>query len=67
MTGLLYPYGNENACAGQIGRLVESEQLRRELAQNAEEAINQYSLEQVLPVVWAQYAALAELEAIAKK
>ena len=58
---------NENACAGQIGRLVESEQLRRELAQNAEEAINQYSLEQVLPVVWAQYAALAELEAIAKK
>lgn len=67
VTGLLYPYGNENACAGQIGRLVESEQLRRELAQNAEEAINQYSLEQVLPVVWAQYAALAELEAIAKK
>ena len=67
VTGLLYPYGDVEACAEQVMRLVGSEQLRRELGRNARENVEQYGLERVLPVVWAQYAALAELEAIAKK
>ena len=67
VTGLLYPYGDAEACAEQVMRLVGSEQLRRELGRNARENVEQYGLERVLPVVWAQYAALAELEAIAKK
>ena len=67
VTGLLYPYGDVEACAEQVMRLVGSEQLRRELGRNARENVEQYGLERVLPVVWARYAALAELEAIAKK
>lgn len=57
-TGLLYPYGDEKACAEQIMRLTTSAQLRRELAQNAKANMEQYGLDRVLPVVWARYAAL---------
>lgn len=58
-TGLLYPYGNVEACAEQILRLAESERLRQDLGRNARANVEQYDLEQVLPVVWAQYNRLA--------
>ena len=58
VTGLLYPYGDVEACAEQVMRLVGSEQLRRELGRNARENVEQYGLERVLPVVWERYAGL---------
>ena len=58
VTGLLYPYGDAEACAEQVMRLVGSEQLRRELARNARENVEQYDLERVLPLVWERYAEL---------
>lgn len=67
VTGLVYPYGDAEVCARQVMRLVGSEQLRRELARNAGETEERYGLERVLPVVWAQYAALAEREAAVKR
>ena len=67
VTGLVYPYGDAEVCARQAMRLVGSEQLRRELARNAGETVERYGLERVLPVVWAQYAALAEREAAVKR
>lgn len=67
VTGLLYPYGDVEACAEQVMRLVGSEQLRRELGRNARENVEQYGLERVLPLVWERYAALAEREATVKR
>ncbi len=57
-TGLLYPYGDAAACAAQVLRLLESADLRRTLARRAEEEAAQYAVQQVFPVVWAQYASL---------
>ena len=62
VTGLLYPYGDERACAEQLLRLTASERLRRELSRNARENVERYGLELVLPVVWARYDALVERE-----
>lgn len=62
VTGLLYPYGDDQACAAQILRLTASERLRRTLAQNARENVERYGLERVLPVVWGRYDALVERE-----
>ena len=62
VTGLLYPYGDDRACAAQILRLTASERLRRTLAQNARENVERYGLERVLPVVWGRYDALVERE-----
>lgn len=61
-TGLLYPYGDERACAAQILRLIRSEDLRRELVRNARKYVEQYILEQVQPQVWGQYSALVSLK-----
>lgn len=58
-TGLLYPYGDEKACAEQILRLTASERLRRELARNAKADVKQYGLERVMPIVWEGYCALS--------
>ena len=55
-TGLLYPYGDESACAERVRRLLEDEALRERLARNAKAQVKQYALEQVFPVVWGQYA-----------
>lgn len=62
-TGLLYPYGDEKACAERVWRLMGSEALGRQLASSAREYVKQYSLEQVLPRVWKEYAALASGDA----
>ena len=55
VTGLLYPYGDEKACAGRIRRLMEDDGLRRSLAENARAEAEQYSLEKVFPQVMEQY------------
>lgn len=57
-TGLLYPYGDGAACAGQIMNLHNSPAVRRELSERAREHVGQYSLERVLPLVWEQYGRL---------
>lgn len=68
-TGLLYPYGDEKACAEQICRLLgpESGPLRRRLAGNAREYVAQYGLERVLPVLWSEYSGLLEDRASVRK
>ena len=58
VTGLLYPYGDAGACAEQLLRLTASERLRRELARNARENVEQYGLDRVLPLVWGRYSEL---------
>ena len=67
VTGLLYPYGDEKACAEQILQLMGSPELRREFVRNARTDVERYSLDQVLPVVWERYAALVEREPAAQK
>lgn len=57
-TGLLYPYGDSAACAGQVLRLAGSEGLRQSLARAARESVLQYRLERVLPVVMDWYLSL---------
>lgn len=57
-TGLLYPYGDEQACAEQILRLLGSEGLRRTLTERAKEKAARYDLERVFPAVWQEYAGL---------
>lgn len=57
-TGLLFPYGDAEACASQIERLMASPELRQRLAGNARIRVAQYSLEQVKPAVLAQYGTL---------
>ena len=63
-TGLLYPYGDAKACAEQVWWLIGSAELRRQLAGNARERVAQYSLEQVFPIVWDEYARLAQVESV---
>lgn len=58
-TGLLYPYGDENACAERVGRLLDSEEARRKWAQTAKDSVIQYSLERVFPAVWKEYRTLS--------
>ena len=53
--GLLYPYGDDAACAAQIQRLLDSESLRRQLEARAREQVEQYGLERVLPLVVGLY------------
>jgi len=61
-TGLLYPYGDEKACAERIWRLLGDGDLRRHLAENAKEDVARYSLNRVLPVVWGEYCVLFPVE-----
>lgn len=57
-TGLLYPYGNAEACAAAVRRLIESAPLRQKLGRKAQQEAAQYSLERVLPEVTRQYGTL---------
>lgn len=65
-TGLLYPYGDENACAKCVWRLLASEDLRRSLVSGAKARAEQYALEKVFPIVWEQYAGIVEKIAFAQ-
>ena len=58
-TGLLYPYGDAGACAGQVAALLASAQLRRALAGRAREYVARYALDRVLPTVWLHYRSLS--------
>ncbi len=66
-TGLLYPYGDAEACAEQVLRLLNSEKLRQTLAGQAKENAAQYGLERVFPVVWQEYAGLSAGEVLAQR
>ncbi len=66
-TGLLYPYGDERACAERIRQLMGDGNLRRRLAGNAKENVMRYGLDRVLPAVWGEYAKLVVAEAFAQK
>lgn len=57
-TGLLYPYGDADACATQILRLLHDPLLRENLARQARESVLAYSLDKVFPVVTEQYESL---------
>lgn len=63
VTGLLYPYGDSEACAAQIHRLLASPALCRALAGAAEERIRSYSLAAVFPQVMGQYLSMLPEEA----
>lgn len=55
VTGLLYPYGDVQACAEKIRYLAESPQMRRSLAQSAEGSVSAYDIGSVLNTVLQRY------------
>ena len=57
-TGLLYPYGNADACATAIRSLMNSASLRRELGRSAKDKAERYRLERVLPEIVRRYSEL---------
>lgn len=54
-TGLLYPYGDADACAQALRSVMDSEPLRRRLAASARECVGRYALERTAPVVMRAY------------
>lgn len=66
-TGLLYPYGDEKACAERVWQLMGSQKLRRNLAGNAKGNVEQYGLEKVLPKLWMEYTESLEDMTSARK
>ena len=56
-TGLLYPYGDVEQCAGGMRLLVQDRELRNRLGQKEQAAAARYDLHQVLPQVMACYTA----------
>ena len=63
-TGLLYPYGDGEACAEAVRRLMGSRELRRSLGSAARERAERYRLETVMPEVIAELVFLVPQEAI---
>ena len=62
-TGLLYPYGDSAACAEVVRRLLSSQALRQNLAEQARKQVMQYSVEAVFPVVTEAYMSLLPIRA----
>lgn len=58
--GLLYPYGDDDACAQQLGALLAQPQLRHALGATAQQAVVPYLLPTVLPQVMGQYQQLLD-------
>ena len=54
-TGLLFPYGDSDAFAAQIRRLLEEKDLAGTLGRQAAQAVQAYSLPEVFPVVMGVY------------
>lgn len=54
-TGLLYPYGDELACAEQIRSLILRPELASSIGRQGNMQIQQYALDQVLPQVLTAY------------
>lgn len=59
VNGFLYPYGDAEACADAIRRLIKSSSLHQELSRNAEKTAELYRLDNVLPEVIKQYCSLS--------
>lgn len=59
--GLLYPYGDFEACAGQIQTLLQSPELAHRLREQGQQAVRAYTIDRVLPVIMAQYEDLVPL------
>lgn len=57
-TGLLYPYGDAEACAQQIARLMDAHRLRLDLGERAHEEALRYGIDAVFPSVAESYASL---------
>jgi len=64
VNGLLYPFGDAEACARQIQTLIDSPSLRRLYGQRAKTNVVQYQLSTVFPQVIAQYQSLLPTERI---
>ena len=62
--GLLFPYGDEAACAEAIQRLMDTPELCARLGAAAAEDAEQYALERVFPLVMGQYLSLVEEPAL---
>lgn len=56
-SGLLFPFGDDAACAGQLMRLAEDGALRARLSRAGRADLAQYDLDVVLPQVMALYGA----------
>ncbi len=61
-TGLLFPWGDIDACAACLERLAEDHALCLRLGENARAAVQRYRLEDVLPQVMQCYGGLIPLE-----
>lgn len=59
--GLLYPYGDWEACAGCIQALIQDPELAARLGEQGRRTVQRYVLERVQPAVMAQYEALIPL------
>ena len=58
--GLLYEYGDADACAGQVARLMGDAALQRKLSEAARVRAASYRLETVLPEVMDRYLSILE-------
>ena len=54
-TGLLYPYGNEDACAKQVQQLMNDNALRERIRMHGRKSVEPYVLQAVLPEVMRKY------------
>lgn len=63
-SGLLYPYGDWEACAAQVRRLLDGPVFARSLSRHAREEVARYSLEQVFPQVMDQYYSVLKIPAL---
>lgn len=59
--GLLYPYGDWEVCAGQIRTLLQSPELAVWMGEQGRQTVRVYALDQVLPIIMAQYETLVPL------
>ena len=55
VTGLLYPYGDADACAAQVMRLINDFTLRERIREQGRENVTVYELDAVLPQVMTLY------------
>ena len=60
--GLLYPYGDWEACAGRIGELLRDRELAARMGALGRNAAADYELGRALPLIMAQYGALVPLD-----
>lgn len=58
VTGLLYPYGDSEACAAQVCRLLDSPPLHALLAERAKANVLRYGLDEVFPQVMERYCSM---------